>query len=187
LDFENFESFFVYLKLSLAAGDKVNFLDLFISFNNFLKKLKFSVYVKKTHINKYLLPSSNHPNHMFKNIIYNLCYRIRKICSDYYDFIDASVELATKLLERNYLSKDIRETFFHIINLDRDKLILYKFKRPGLDFKKDIPFFFIFNSNISSFKKALSSSYNNKSLKFPILNNFYYKHINNKDFNLKKF
>jgi hypothetical protein len=67
LDFENFESFFVYLKLSLAPGDKVNFLDLFISFNNFLKKFKFSVYVKKTHINKYLLPSSNHPNHMFKN------------------------------------------------------------------------------------------------------------------------
>ena len=187
LDFENFESFFIYLKLSLATGDKVNFLDLFISFNNFLKKLKFSVYVKKTHINKYLLPSSNHPNHMFKNIIYNLFYRIRRICSDYYDFIDASVELAIKLLERNYLSKDIREAFFHISNLDRDKLIPYKIKRPGLDFNKDIPFFFIFNSNFSSFKKALSSSYNNTSLKFPILNNFYYKHINNIDVNLKRF
>jgi dTDP-4-dehydrorhamnose reductase len=41
-------------------------------------------------------------------------------------------------LERNYLSKDIREAFFHISNLDRDKLIPYKFKRPGLDFNKDI-------------------------------------------------
>ena len=72
------------------------------------------------------------------------------------------------------MSKDIREAFFNISNLDREKLIPYKVKRPGLDFNKDIPFFFIFNSNFSNFKKALSSSYNNTSFKFPILNNFYY-------------
>jgi len=44
-------------------------------------------------------------------------------------YLLATNELAAKLLERNYLSKDIREAFFHISNLDRDKLIPYKFKR----------------------------------------------------------
>ena len=75
---------------------------MYLSFNNITDRLKFSLYIKDTHVNKYLLPSSNHPKHIFKNIIYNLMLRIKRICTDYYDFVEAAKYLSLNLLERSY-------------------------------------------------------------------------------------
>ena len=39
------------------------------------------LFVKAKAKNQYLLPSSNHPSHICKNIPYSLAYRIKRICS----------------------------------------------------------------------------------------------------------
>jgi hypothetical protein len=185
LDKDHFESFFIYLKLTLSTGDFVSFLDTIISYNHVLKKIKFSLYTKPTHVNKYLLPSSNHPSHIFENIIHNLFLRIKRICSDYYDFIDASKQLSVNLLERGYESKKIRKVFNYISNIDRSILLPYKEKNNNIDFSKNIPFFFIFNCNFSNFNNILFNSYKDICKQFPILNNFSLKLINNIDINLQ--
>jgi hypothetical protein len=110
--------------------------------------------------------------------------RIRRICSDYYDFVEASKDLALNLLERGYSSKEIRRAFNIVSKLDRSTLLPYKKKDKNLDFSKNIPFFFMFNANFSNFNKDLFTSYYNAAFKFPILNNFSLKFINNIDVNL---
>jgi hypothetical protein len=185
LDKDYFESFFIYLKLTLSTGDFVSFLDTIISYNHVLKKIKFSLYTKPTHVNKYLLPSSNHPKHIFENIIHNLFLRIKRICTDYYDFTDASKQLSVNLLERGYESKKIRKVFNYISKIDRSSLLPYKEKNKNIDFSKNIPFFFIFNFNFPNFNKILLNSYKYVCNKFPILNNFSLKFINNIDTNLQ--
>ena len=64
--------------------------------------MKCSLYTKPTHVNKYLLPHSNHPPHIFRNIPISLFIRLGRICSDYYDFTSASGRLFIQLLERGY-------------------------------------------------------------------------------------
>ena len=61
LDTNDFQNIFGYLKITLNTGEKVNFLDVYLSFYNITYRLKFSLYIKDTHVNKYLLISSNHP------------------------------------------------------------------------------------------------------------------------------
>ena len=172
LDINEFQNIFGYLKITLNTGEKVNFLDVYLSFNNITDRLKFSLYIKDTHVNKYLLPSSNHPKHIFKNIIFNLMLRIKRICTDYFDFVEAAKDLSLNLLERGYEAKEIRRVFNIVSNLDRNSLIPYKKKVNNLDFSKNIPFFFMFNSNFSKFNKDLFSTYYKTTFNYPILNNF---------------
>ena len=60
-DFDHFKSFFFNLNFTITTGEVVNYLDLNISFNSAINKMKCSLYTKPTHVNKYLLPNSNHP------------------------------------------------------------------------------------------------------------------------------
>lgn len=184
LDFANFEATFVYLKLSVSSGDIVSFLDLNISYNSITKQLRYSLYTKETYVNKFLLPNSNHPEHIFKNIPHSLFIRIRRICSDYIDFIDAAKKLRDNLLERGYDLLIIRSVFNNVSNLDRESLLPYKIKNKNLDFSKNIPFFFHFNSNFNNFNNLVYSSFSKSKQLFPILNNFNLKFINNIETNL---
>ena len=93
---------FFHLKLSVSTGDLISFLDLNVAYNSLTSKIKFFLYTKDTHVNKLLLPTSNHSPHIFKNISHSLFIRIRRICSDYYDLIDAAKKLGNNLLERGY-------------------------------------------------------------------------------------
>ena len=81
--------------------------------------------------------------------------RIKRICTDYFDFVEAAKDLSLNLLERGYEAKEIRRVFNIVSNLDRNSLIPYKKKVNNLDFSKNIPFFFMFNSNFSKFNKDL--------------------------------
>jgi hypothetical protein len=184
LDFEEFESTFVYLKLSVSTGELVNFLDLNIAFNSLTSKIKFSLYTKDTHVNKLLLPTSNHPPHIFKNIPHSLFIRIRRICSDYYDFIDAAKKLGSNLLERGYELKQIRTIFNLTSNLERFDLLPYKYKTNQIDFSKNIPFFFIYNYNFNHFNSLIFDSYKKTCLNYSFLNNFKLQFINNIEKNL---
>jgi len=88
LDFSKFEKNFKYLKLTMNSGKIVNFLDLDVSFNNVTKKLDFLVYTKPTNNFSYLRLKSDHPKHIFYNIPKALFIRNRRICSDYYNYIN---------------------------------------------------------------------------------------------------
>jgi len=111
LDIEEFQSFFLNLKFTLNTGDIVNFLNLHILYNKTINKIKFSLYTTLTHVNKYPLPTSNHPGHIFKNIPLSLFIRLRRICSDYYDFVNSSISLSHQQVERIYDFKSAFKTF----------------------------------------------------------------------------
>ena len=134
INFEEFEATFIDLKLSMITGDVVNFLDMNISYNQITNKLKYSLYTKETNTFSYLLPISNHPSHIFVNIPKSLFIRIRRICSDYYDFTDAAKKLGEHLFLRDYNPESIRKTFNTISNINRNSLIQYKQKNKFLDF-----------------------------------------------------
>jgi len=186
LDLIEFQSYFLNLKFTVHTGDIVNFLDLNISYDNINKKIKFSLYTKPTHVNKYLLPFSNHPNHIFKNIPESLFIRLRRICSDYYDYVNASISLSQQLVERGYNSKELLKTFHYIGNTERSMLLPYKIKENKLNFARNIIFFFNYSLNISKFNELLFSCFNNLTIKYPLLNNFALKFVNNIENNLNK-
>ena len=183
-DFDHFKSFFFNLNFTITTGEVVNYLDLNISFNSATNKMKCSLYTKPTHVNKYLLPQSNHPQHIFRNIPISLFIRLRRICSDYYDFTGASGRLISQLLERGYNSKKIRASFFIVSNTDRFSLIPYKVKPKNIDFSKHILFFSNFNYNIIKLNNYLFTSFKNTCNSFPLLNNFSLKIVNKIDYNL---
>jgi hypothetical protein len=78
-------------KICGPSLDIINFLDLYIKYDNLTNKLKFWIYTKPTNTFCYLLPSYNHPDRIFNNIIKSLFIRLRRICTDYSDFITASI------------------------------------------------------------------------------------------------
>ena len=87
----------------------VPFLDLTITIQNGL--FVTDLYKKETAICQYLLPSSCHANHQWKNTIYSLALRLRRICSTEESFEKRLEELKTDLLSRNYHLKFINEAF----------------------------------------------------------------------------
>ena len=164
----------------------VNFLDMNISYNQITNKLKYSLYTKETNTFSYLLPISNHPSHIFVNIPKSLFIRIRRICSDYYDFTDAAKKLGEHLFLRDYNPESIRKTFNTISNINRNSLIQYKQKNKFLDFSKNIPFFTKFECSLSNFNKIIYSSYFKTSFLNSVLNNFKLNIVNTININLNK-
>ena len=149
LDFENFEKHFIYLKLTKSYGDKVNFLDLNICFNSVTQKLDFSVYTKPTNNFSYLRPISNHPEHIFKNIPKSLFIRNRRICSEYFNYINISKTHIDQLLKRGYQRIKLIKLCKTIGNIDRDSLLPYKEKQDFFNTdKKSILFIHKFNFNL---------------------------------------
>ena len=116
----------------------------------------------------------------------SLLIRIKRICSDYFDFINATKNLSLQLLERGYDYKKLSSTFKLISNVERNVLLPYKIKDVKLDFSKNILFFFKFNFNIHNFNDLVFSSFNNLNVKYPILKNFSLKFVNTIEVNLNK-
>ena len=77
---------------------------------------------------QYLLPSSNHPTHVSKNIPYSLAYRLRRICSNEENFHLRLKELRELLLERGYRDRVIEASFDKVRGLDR-RVVLEKVVR----------------------------------------------------------
>lgn len=145
----DFGQIYPNLKLNVTSGSSVVFLDLEISLEN-SGLLSFDLYVKKTNTFSYLLPISNHPSHIVKNIPKNLLIRIKKICSNYNNYLYHSNFLLYNLLSRNYNFKTIKSLIFSIGNQDRLKLLPYKTKKP-LDMVNKIFFVSRYEKNIVNF------------------------------------
>jgi hypothetical protein len=176
LDLEDFKSIFGNLELNITSGDTVIFLDLIIQFNDSTKQLKFSLYNKPTNNFGYLLTNSNHPEHIFDNIIKSLFIRIRRICTDYSDFVIASIKLAKQLLQRNYKIDKIFNAFRLVSNMDRSLLIPYKNKKD-IQTENDILFFTHFNYNLD-LKNLIQKSFLNTKKEKSFLSDCNIKIIN---------
>ena len=77
-----------------------NFLDLKITITD--EGINTTLYRKETDRVQYLLPTSCHPAHTFKNIPYSLALRLVRICSERRDLMVRFDELRDMLLSRGY-------------------------------------------------------------------------------------
>ena len=72
---------------------------------------------------QYLLPSSCHSTHCWKNIPYSLAFRLRRICSEEATFHKRLEELQTMLTEREYPKKVIDAAFDRVKKLSREQTL----------------------------------------------------------------
>jgi hypothetical protein len=100
----------------------VVFLDLIIWVDNdgFIQT---DLHTKENSKNSYLLPSSNHPSHISKNIPYSLAFRILRNCSQVERCEVRLEELKTKLLDRGYRSKVIDSAISRVKQLNRSDIL----------------------------------------------------------------
>ena len=92
------------------------------------------LYKKPSDRCQYLLPSSCHPSHVNKNIPYNLCYRLLRICSDRSTLIKRLAELKNLLISREYRPRCIDDAIQNVLKLSRKealkKIVKKENKRP---------------------------------------------------------
>ncbi len=142
---ENLKSNFGYLKLNIESSRKVNFLDLIISFDKEKSEFETNLYIKPTNTYSYLLKTSNHPNHIFKNIPKSLFIRIRRICSNTFDYIYHSKNLCLQLFKRGYNYFKVRSIANAILRIKREDLLQYKNKElTKFKAKKDMKWITLF-------------------------------------------
>ena len=151
---------FPNLTLNIVEGAKVNFLDLDINYDDSSGMMNFSLYIKPTNTFSYLLTTSNHPKQIFKNIPLSLFIRIRRICSNYLDYLYFSSLLIIQLCKRGYDIDVVSKIAKQVGDNDRNKLLPYK-KRPNKDRNENMFFFFKFNSFCKELKRHLVSAFEN--------------------------
>jgi hypothetical protein len=182
-ELESLKNSFGSLKLNIETGDCLPFLDLNISVNKITSFIKYSLYIKPTNTFQYLQINSNHPEHIFRNLVKSLFIRIRRICSEISDFIYFSSIIRKQLLNRGYDKILIDKIFTMVLKLDREELIKYKDKKH-IDFEK---FFYVkweFDINILNFKKIAHRAFESFKTEFPLFNNHKLLIINSMQRNL---
>ena len=157
INLEDFKSSFLNLKLNIETGDLVQFLDLVISKNILKNRLKFSLYIKPTNTFSYLQTTSNHPNSIFKNIPISILIRIRRICSDYTDFLHFSRLILYQLLCRGYQFGYLCKAIDSIGKIKRESLIPYKTKIKSFNLNNKVIFNSKFDLNLTDERKIFYS------------------------------
>jgi hypothetical protein len=82
-----------------------------------------SKYRKETDKAQYLLPNSNHPSHIFKNIPFSLALRLVRICSSKENLLKRIEELKLMLLFRKYNKGVIHATIKRALEKDRGEAL----------------------------------------------------------------
>ena len=114
-----------------------NFLDLNVSIKE--GQIITDVHRKPTDNPSALLPSSSHPKHVYKNIVYILAFRLLRICSTRELFEKRLEQLKNEQLKpRKYRSSQINEVFEQIRKIDRKDAIKKKDKISVIFQKKRI-------------------------------------------------
>ena len=99
----------------------IPFLDTKVSING--GKLITDLYKKPTDRCQYLLPSSCHPSHISKNIPYNLCYRLLRICSERDTLKTRLDELKDLLLSREYRKNVVEDAIKRVLGISREEAL----------------------------------------------------------------
>ena len=81
------------------------------------------LHTKENAKNSYLLPQSNHPSHICRNIPYSLAYRIKRNCSQQEQCELRFVELTDKLVARGYRKRAVESAVDRVRQLDRDSIL----------------------------------------------------------------
>ena len=165
---ESLERAFGNLKLNLVIDKRQVFLDLEIELNPLTQRLNFYAHFKPTNTFAYLKVLSNHPPHIFKNIIKALFIRLRRNCTYLSDYLFFASFISLKLKNRGYDEKLIKKSLTMVSNLDQESLIEYKNKDKGINFDKTFIFRQFFDKNIVNFNKVLKDAFNNFKDKVPI-------------------
>ena len=179
IDLNDFKSQFLYLKLNIESGNCVIFLDLEITFNSITSKVEFSLYVKPTNTFGYLLPTSNHPSHIFSNIALSLFKRIRKICTSIINYFYHGRRLCIQLTKRNYNINMLLGMLRNVAKIDRKSLLPYKTYDNNFLNKNSLFIFLTFDCNFYYLRSCLYNYFslisNNyislKNKKLVIINN----------------
>jgi hypothetical protein len=124
----HFQKYFGDLKLNIVKDEKVQFLDLSISYNAFFNRIDTSLYIKPTNTFSYLRSNSNQKKSIFDNIPKSIFIRARRICSSYLDYLKFSRIFFSQLIDRGYSANSLSHIIRSIGNLDRKELIEYKNK-----------------------------------------------------------
>ena len=154
-------SYFQNLKLTLSCKNNVvNFLDLNISLDYTLSRIKVSLYIKPTQNFSFLLYNSNHPSFIFENSPKSILIRIRRNCSDLTDYLYFSNKYLYHFLKRGYSFINFCKISHMIAMLNRDSLLSYKIKP-----KKPITPFIMhgnstFDKNLLNFNNFMIDSFN---------------------------
>ena len=81
------------------------------------------LHTKENAKNSYLLPSSNHPSHITKNIPYSLAFRIMRNCSQEGRRRVRFQELTTKLLARGYRRRAVETSIEKVGQWDWEAML----------------------------------------------------------------
>jgi len=161
INLEDFKKQFGYLKLNIVLSKSVNFLDLNISYDTFLCKLKFKLFIKPTYNGSYLVVNSNHPKHIFSNIPKSLFLRIRKICSSFIDFLYFSSKVINNLSSKGYNLMFLEKLRYKIGNTSRSDLLPYKIRSNNCLNSNSIKIFFEFDRNFDVVKELFEKTLQN--------------------------
>ena len=169
---------FIYLKLNIVHNEQVEFLDLCISYDKFLKKIKFNLYIKPTNNGMYLLPYSNHPNHIVNNIPYSLFTRIKRICSNFVDYLYFSFKTSLSLVKRKYDFNLVCSVANKVNKIERNSLLPYKDKNKNV-ITNSIKTCVFYDSNYANLKDNMKTGFDRLKCNFQWLSPYdvfiYYK------------
>ena len=105
---------------------RTNFLDVTVEIKD--KKLETTVYSKPTDAHLYLNSTSNHPRHVTRNLPKGQLIRIRRICSEFSEFIKNSNILCKFLVKRGYSEKSLQAMVKEVAEIKREDLLQDKKK-----------------------------------------------------------
>ncbi|XP_035825664.1 uncharacterized protein LOC106011776, partial [Aplysia californica] len=125
-----------YIKFTYSSPDKsTSFLDMSLLIAD--NQIETDLYQKPTDSNRYLPPSSNHPKHIFRSVVYSGALRLRRICSRENSFKQRIEEFTVNLLHSGYQKDFITPIIEKVSKLNRTTLLTYKPLKP----KQKRPFF----------------------------------------------
>ncbi|CAF3479434.1 unnamed protein product [Rotaria socialis] len=112
----------VNIKIKYKISQTTEFLDM--SITNYNGILKTSVFHKPTAVPYYLPYTSDHPNHIHRNIPYNALQRAARLCSNLHAFHSERLRIEVSLLLNNYPPKFITNQFLRFFQVNRVDLLI---------------------------------------------------------------
>jgi len=183
IDLDEFRDIFGNLKLTIAFGQEIQFLDLKISFDYTFRRIITSLYIKPTNTFSYLSIKSNHKLSIFRNIPASLFIRIRRICSESHDYLYFSRLLIFQLIQRGYDFNFLINIARNVFKLDRSSLLPYKAKNDS--FKDFFLIIMPFNRSNISLDRIIYNSFSNFNNVYK-LKNVHFKIVHSVNNNLRQ-
>ncbi|XP_012941014.1 uncharacterized protein LOC106012483, partial [Aplysia californica] len=109
-------------------GKSTAFLDLSIHLLN--NNIETDLHLKPTDSKRYLPPSSNHPKHIFRSVVYSGALRLRRICSRDEWFNARITDFRENLLRSGYQNSFITPIINKVCKLRHKDLLSYKLHKP---------------------------------------------------------